>query len=234
MNSRALRQMASADDADASALPNWDLRADVIVVGYGGSGAVAAATAHDRGAATLVLEKQAEAQHTSNTQLSLGAILCPQSAEAAIALMNISGRVNVERAETMDVSNDVIAAWARYAADNRRWLTHMGAARFTPMADPGRKTGWPGLEAMQVLHLAEADGEAVHGHRLFAFFDGLVRARGIAVHWGTAAVGLIQNEGGEVVGVRAESGGRAIAVEAKRAVILTCGGFEHDEAALRT
>ena len=91
MNGPAMRQSASADDADASARPAWALSADVIVVGYGGSGAVAAATAHDRGAATLVLEKQAEAEHTSNTQLSLGAILCPQSAEAAIALMNIAG-----------------------------------------------------------------------------------------------------------------------------------------------
>jgi len=37
----------------------WDFEADVVIVGYGGAGAVAAITAHDAGAKILILEKSA-------------------------------------------------------------------------------------------------------------------------------------------------------------------------------
>ncbi len=36
----------------------WKMNADVIIVGFGAAGAIAAITAHDRGAEVLVVEKQ--------------------------------------------------------------------------------------------------------------------------------------------------------------------------------
>ena len=36
---------------------NWDLEADVVVVGFGGAGVAAAVTAHDLGAEVILLEK---------------------------------------------------------------------------------------------------------------------------------------------------------------------------------
>lgn len=38
----------------------WDREADVVVVGFGGAGAATAITAHDLGAAVLMLEKAPE------------------------------------------------------------------------------------------------------------------------------------------------------------------------------
>lgn len=214
--------------------PAWDLAADVVVVGYGGAGAVAAITAHDLGAEVLILEKQAEARHVSTTRLSLGVVLCPENEADAVALMRVAGRVNVERPETLDIDEDVIAAWAKYATDNRDWLARMGAPGFVPMADPGRKADWPGLAAMRVYHLARPDGSPGYGHDLFDFLGGLVRARAIPVHWRTPAHSLLRDAKGEVVGVRARQAGRAIAIQARRAVILASGGFEGDAALLRT
>ena len=234
MSSQPIRVKTGSGELRFDLPSRWDMAADIVVVGYGGAGAVAAVTAHDRGAEVLVLEKQAEAGHTSNTQMSMGVFLCPDSVADAIAVMRVAGRVNVERPESQDVGEDVIAAWAQYATRNRDWFTDMGASGFVPMADPGRKADWPGLAAMKVYHLLGADGGPGYGLDLFRFLDGPVRARRIAIHWESPAGGLIRNARGEVVGVRAEQAGRPIAVQARRAVILTSGGFEGDPVAQRT
>ena len=47
-----------AGKAAAARIPNrWDREADVVVVGFGGTGAAAALEAHDNGAKVLIIEK---------------------------------------------------------------------------------------------------------------------------------------------------------------------------------
>jgi succinate dehydrogenase/fumarate reductase flavoprotein subunit len=58
-----------------------DFTCDVLVVGYGGAGAVAAMAAHDSGANVLILEKMA--QGGGGTFLSSGGILIPTDMEFA-------------------------------------------------------------------------------------------------------------------------------------------------------
>ncbi len=212
----------------------WDLSADVVVIGYGGAGAVAAISAHDLGAETLILEKQEGSSHVSNTQLSLGAILFPKTEPAAVALMKTAGRVNVERPDTLDVDEAIMRAWARYAVSNEEWLMKLGANGFAPMENPGRRANWPGLASVQVNHLAEPNGDRLYGDGLFALLHRSVMTRSINLAWGTPASGLIQDETGQVIGVSAEAAHGAIFVRAKRAVILACGGFEHNEVLLKT
>ena len=55
----------------------WHEEADVIVMGYGGAGAVAAISAHDAGARVLILETQpadtpSKTNHTPSSRLSGG------------------------------------------------------------------------------------------------------------------------------------------------------------------
>lgn len=50
----------------------WDYEADVVVLGLGGAGASAAIEAHDAGASVIILEKQQEATHYTNTRMSGG------------------------------------------------------------------------------------------------------------------------------------------------------------------
>lgn len=54
-----------------------EYEADVIVIGFGGAGGCAAAEAHDVGADVLILEKQPEARHYSNTRMSGGTYHSP-------------------------------------------------------------------------------------------------------------------------------------------------------------
>ena len=57
--------------ADTAMPKKWNKEADVVVVGYGGAGAVTAITARNKGSKVLILEKQSEKGHTSNTQMCL-------------------------------------------------------------------------------------------------------------------------------------------------------------------
>ena len=207
---------------------------DVAVVGYGGAGAVAAVTAHDKGAKVLILEKQAADKHTSNTQMCLGAILCPDSVPDAIAYMGIASRVNVDIPETQDISDAMIKAWAEASVANKAWLTSMGVKDFAVYANSGRDPRWPGNGAIKALLIKTADGRGGSGVDLFNFLDGLVRARKIEVRWSSPATRLISDGHGTIIGLLARSGGQDIAIRARRSVILTCGGFEFDAAAQRT
>jgi len=58
-------------------------------------------------------------------------------------------------------------------------------------------------------------------------------ARSIAISYKTPAVALVK-DGGEIVGVIAERGGKRLSIRARRAVVLTCGGFEANPTMLRT
>jgi succinate dehydrogenase/fumarate reductase flavoprotein subunit len=58
----------------------WDEEADVVILGCGGAGAVAAITACDAGAKVIVVEK---GDGGGNTRLATMAFLCPTNNSAA-------------------------------------------------------------------------------------------------------------------------------------------------------
>ncbi len=212
----------------------WHDSADVVIIGYGGAGAAAAIAARERGADVLVIEKQPQERHTSNTQLSLGVILMPANAADTRAYMQVAARINVEHPESRDIDDAVIAAWARYAVETRGWLTRLGAPGFVPFKTHGRNPHWPGNDAIKVDHLARGDGSPGHGHDLFALLDRAARDRDVRIRWNCAAERLLTNGSGEVAGVAVRLGRRRAMIHARKAVILALGGFEHAPAALRT
>ena len=65
----------------------WHREAEVVVVGYGGAGAVTAITAHDAGTGVLILEKQSESKRHPSTYMSGSSIVCPSDPEAAMEHM---------------------------------------------------------------------------------------------------------------------------------------------------
>ena len=73
----------------------WDEETDVIVVGYGGAGAVAAIAAHDAGARVTILEKQpadtpTKTNHTPSTRMSGGWWLCPGDEDKAVQYIEVT------------------------------------------------------------------------------------------------------------------------------------------------
>jgi D-arabinose 1-dehydrogenase-like Zn-dependent alcohol dehydrogenase len=66
----------------------WDQTADVVVVGFGGAGAVSAIQAHNSGANVIILEKMTQALAGGNTSVSGGIIFTPSPAADAVIYLN--------------------------------------------------------------------------------------------------------------------------------------------------
>ncbi len=228
----------------------WTEQADVVVVGYGGAGAVTAITAHDAGAKVLILEKHpsdtpTKTRHTPSTRMSGGAWFCPTDSEKAA--LYLEGMVKIAN-ETLDAGRkETISAFTQYSVSNIDWMKKIGVqiggeesvsptiiARFGPelRIAEGRVSfagfsDLPGSDCSAV-YFTKVTGNYRHGATLFKALSEAVQRRGIPVMWETPAVHLV-TQGGEVRGVVAISGGREVRIRASRAVVLTCGGFEFNE-----
>ena len=60
----------------------WDVEADVVVVGFGAAGMAASVTAHELGCQVVILEKAPEGQEGGNTRVAGQGYLNTSSAKA--------------------------------------------------------------------------------------------------------------------------------------------------------
>src|SRR5260370_17101137 len=97
----------------------WDVDADVVVVGFGAAGMAASVTAHDLGAKVVILEKAPEGQEGGNTRVAGQGYLNTSSAEQAAAYLTaLCGPYTVP--ETM------VKVWAQEMCRNNAWLEGLG------------------------------------------------------------------------------------------------------------
>jgi succinate dehydrogenase/fumarate reductase flavoprotein subunit len=204
----------------------WDMEFDVVVVGWGMAGTAAAVTAHDDGAEVLILEKMEEGG--GNTRVCGGNIVIPRGMEFVDYLETLSFKT---------VDREIIEVFVEYAMKNGEWIREMGGEIqvFMPLeiSYPAMiaGAGFPhirGAEAVVKYNIKGTPEEGKPSQRLWNFLTRLVAKRGIKVLTSTAAKELISGLNGEVIGVRAEQGRRAVDIKAKKAVILTCGGYENN------
>jgi len=218
---------AATTDAQARPIPaKWDHDVDVAVIGYGGAGAAAAITAHDNGAKVLILEKMP--QGGGNTRVSAGGILCPTNVEDAYTY--ISALYDYSNSE---IDKTIVRLYAEMSVKTVDWV--MGLKEGTKLAVYGG-AGYPhvpGSKSMQKYAVqGAARGMAGGADNLWAVLTYAVEEkRKIQVMTETPAQRLVTGAEGEVIGVVARAKGQDIAIRARRAVILTTGGYEFDERA---
>jgi succinate dehydrogenase/fumarate reductase flavoprotein subunit len=219
-----------AKDSSAKIKQNvdkWDYDTEVLVVGYGGAGAVSAITAHDSGAKVLVLEK-APIEGGGSTRMSGGQSAYIEDKDAAGAAEYLyTGSFGT-------TPKDVCLAWAEEISRNDDWLTGMGIKWFDmkpPSGGGSRPSGkvadfpnFPGADALKSLMINGG------GPAFFKTVNEHIKKRGIEILFDTPATDLIQDpDTKEILGVKAKNKGRDINIKARRAVILCTGGFDFDE-----
>jgi succinate dehydrogenase/fumarate reductase flavoprotein subunit len=212
---------------DRQYVDKWDHNADVVVVGYGGAGAVAALTAHDAGAKVLVLEK-APFEGGGSTRMSGGQSAYIEAKDAAGAAEYLyTGCFG-------STPKDVCLAWAKEIAGNDDWLTEMGIKWMDmkpPAGSGSRPSGkvadfpnFPGADAMKSLMINGG------GPAFFKAVNEQIKKRGMEILFDTPATALIQDPSTkEILGVKAKNKGKDINIKAKRSVILCTGGFDFNE-----
>ena len=235
----------------ASPPKKWDMEADVIVVGFGGAGGCAAIEAHDNKAKVLILEKQPEATHYSNTRMSGGIFHSPDPTGDKTALKEYARAMfsgdnlpwMLEGEQAPDISEALGEDFVEYAPQNIDFMKKLdpefgvikrGGAAFPQF--PGAKESkymtvfstYTGKIDYDVPSKDLPKSQKMAGEAFFACIKTGVVKRGIKVSYETAAKGLVVSKKGEVLGVIAQKGGKEIACRARRGVILTSGGYEYN------
>ncbi|MBI4333471.1 MAG: FAD-dependent oxidoreductase [Chloroflexi bacterium] len=208
----------------------WEKEADVVIVGFGGAGASAAITAHDLGARVLVLEKTA--QGGGNTQYAGGSIRTLLDKSKAIEHYYLLCEGTTEK--------EVLVEFVEESSRNVDWVRQFGAellprtqeerSRKFPQGQEGSSFPLvPGAEGVGPrLFVAKSGMTEFGGSNLWSVLSSVAARKGIEVLVNHRAETLITGKEGEVIGVEAEGPAGKIRAMARRAVVLTCGGFENN------
>jgi succinate dehydrogenase/fumarate reductase flavoprotein subunit len=224
----------------------FDETCDVVVVGFGLAGGIAAINAADAGAKVLLIEKSEVPGGLSIC--SYGAVRSARDPEGAFAYLKATN----DGRTPDDVLRTLADGMCRLEAYVRDLATINGAIVSTSVAEaaaggddpekrrvganyplPGNEAFYhttvvdvPGFDAKQAYPWANG---APGGPRLFKIVHDHLARRGVDIRLATPALRLIADPATrEVRGLRIGVNGAERSVQARRGVILACGGFEGD------
>jgi flavocytochrome c len=208
----------------------WDYEAEVIVAGYGGAGSAAAIEAHDKGASVLIVEKNSKAGGTTAMAggVIVGAGTSVQKARSIIDSPDEMYRYYRAAGQGLD-DPDMTRVYCEDSAANIDWLISLGM-EFEGVYMTG---------AEDYLEYTAITPAKPRGHvtgSMGTFFKVLKNAcdkRGINSLYKTQLAEIITNPEGEVIGIKAGSQGKILHIRAKKAVVLTCGGYAYNTEMLR-
>ena len=249
---------ASAAQANSTLPKKWDLGADVVVLGFGGAGATTAIVAAQNGASVVVLEKNPEDAHISNTRMSGGIFHCPfkdgdPKALKAYAKAMFSGE-NIpwkEEGEIPEYSDGLAQLWADLSPSNLEFMQSLDP-EFIGGSQPGfdkasfpdfpgakdsrynayRATYTKRMKNFNQVSYKQPKAETSSGEAFWLCLAEGVKKQGdkIRVVWEAPANELLKNAKGEIVGAVAQHKGKKLFVRARKAVVLCTGGYEYSPA----
>ena len=173
-------------------------------------------TAQDAGATVLMLEKNPEGGGSS--RVSSFQFLAPVPEDEDLFYEYLK---NLDR--WGQVPDDMARAAAAEFVKIEEWLIGLGFT-ITGITPSSSEANVPGGESVRIIWHEERPFE--EGWKIVARN---IEDRNIEVLYQTPGKRLIQTSEGDIIGVVADAGGEEIYIKAKRAVILTCGGYEFDD-----
>lgn len=197
---------------------HWDEEADIVVVGYGGAGSIAAITTKYAGASCIVLEKSPVIDGGS-TAVSGGHLhtACGTDVDEWLEICR-HGSYGATPVETLRPA-------LAHAQDTPEWLEKFGIDIFwTDEYGDGRR------RPMQYMNGFVSGREKITGPYLFEELHEAAVKHGVEVKVSHAVKRLVQNPiSKDILGVIAETPEGDKYFKAKKAVLLCCGGYENDQ-----
>lgn len=206
---------------------------DVVVIGYGFAGAVAAIEASDSGASVLLLEKMKDPGGISIC--AGGGLRVAKSFDEAYAYLRATSAGTTP--------DDVLEVMARGMTTLPDYFEGLARVNQAKLATRDRESNYPltGYRTFQFLEVDSIPGfdpirdypharALRNGPNVFKVLQDNVNRRPIHVRLATAAQRLVRNSLHEVAGVLMCGATGPRSVRARRGVVLACGGFEADHA----
>jgi len=217
-------------------IPAFDETYDIIVIGYGFAGAIAAITAADAGSRVLLAEKEPTPGGISIC--SGGAMRSAHDADEAFAYLKATNagrtpddvlRVLADGMENMEIEVRKLAAGTDATIETR---------------EKGGNYPFPGVDTFYHTNITQLPGHddplkiyphvmarpSANGWRVFKVLEDNIARRDIEVRYKFRAERLVANGNREVLGAWFSNGdGDRTAVKARRGIVLACGGFEANE-----
>ena len=233
-----------------SAVKTWDMSTDVLVIGSGSAGVCAAIEARQAGAEVMLIESLS--QFGGSSAMSGGvvyagggtalqkALKVEDSVEEMYRFVTLAGDANPPL--------DKIALYCEESPAHFDWLVGQGIpysqkltlAKGLPMGDEslyfsGTEQAWPARELAKPAlrgHVPGVDGMN-GGRRLMEALVSRAYTLGVSLRASVSADRLVIESDGRIAGVIVTVAGESLAIQAKRGVVLACGGFIHNREMLK-
>lgn len=205
--------------------PKWDKEADVVIVGAGGSGLVAALEARAANASVLILEK---AEKAGGTTAVCGGVIQASSTDYQKANTPFKDDTPEKhfqlwlKAGEGTVDENLVKDLAYGAPADIKWLTDLGV-KFKSIVGHSHIPYIDESLYADRLHNVDGGGKVLAETLLNAAVG-----KGATVEYQTEVTKLLTNESGEVIGVIAKQKGTEIKVKANKGVILASGGIDQN------
>lgn len=208
----------------------WDGSYDVVIVGFGGAGAIAAKSAAEEGAGVLLLDKAPEGHEGGNTRYCGQLFVYGAEDEEATYeyYKTLAGQHEIPdamlRLYTKEIAHMYDTVSEMFGIDKSGFVDWTG----TPLGSMSPEyPEFPGADkiSLNTLHDGYSDGF------LWQQIRKLVTDRPdqIDVWFESPATHLIQDPATKtILGVQVERGGQTLNIRAANGVILACGGFENN------
>lgn len=203
---------------------SWDAEYDVIVIGFGGAGAVSSIVAADQGASVLLTEKAPLGEEGGNTKVCHQQILYYDDVDGGIK------HVTALNEGMNHMTPEVIEFIVRESIANYDWMESVGIPKpeiFQPAAEYPE---YPGVNSAWFTSIKDdrfTNGKTYWGNVRLQVTN---RSDKIDVWFSSPAQRLIQDPVSKaVIGVQISKEGELLNVRAQNGVVLACGGYENNE-----